>query len=64
MSLVSTAQRLPPNALLRWSIAVALLTIALKFFAWRLTGSVGLLSDAMESIVNLAGAAFALLMVS
>ena len=64
MSLVSFAQRLPPNALLRWSIAVALLTIALKFFAWRLTGSVGLLSDAMESIVNLAGAAFALLMVS
>lgn len=64
MSLVSLAQRLPPNALLRWSVAVALLTIALKFFAWRLTGSVGLLSDAMESIVNLAGAAFALLMVS
>jgi len=35
----------------------------LKFFAWWLTGSVGLLSDAMESIVNLASAAFALLMV-
>jgi cation diffusion facilitator family transporter len=64
MSLVSFAQRLPPNALLRWSIAVALLTIVLKFFAWWLTGSVGLLSDAMESIVNLVGAAFALLMVS
>jgi cation diffusion facilitator family transporter len=64
MSLVSFAQRLQPNALLRWSIAVALLTIVLKFFAWWLTGSVGLLSDAMESIVNLVGAAFALLMVS
>ncbi len=63
MSLASSAQRLQPQVLLRWSIAVAVLTIVLKFFAWWLTGSVGLLSDAMESIVNLAGAAFALLMV-
>ena len=39
------------------------ITIALKTLAWWLTGSVGLLSDAMESLVNLAGAAFALLMV-
>jgi cation diffusion facilitator family transporter len=48
---------------LRASIAVALLTIALKGLAWWLTGSVGLLSDAMESLVNLASAIFALLMV-
>src|SRR5205085_11230816 len=34
-----------------------------KFAAWWVTSSVGLLSDAMESIVNLASAAFALLMV-
>jgi cation diffusion facilitator family transporter len=42
------------------SIVAALLTIALKFGAYILTGSVGLLSDAIESIVNLvaAGAAF------
>ena len=38
--------------------------MALKFGAWWLTGSVGLLSDALESLVNLAGAAFALLMVT
>ncbi|GAB2601810.1 cation diffusion facilitator family transporter [Ramlibacter solisilvae] len=50
--------------LLRASIAVAVLTIALKSAAWWITGSVGLLSDAMESLVNLAGAAFALLMVT
>lgn len=52
-----------PQVLLRWSIWVALATIALKFGAWWVTKSVGLLSDAMESIVNLASAAFALLMV-
>ena len=56
-------QSLTPQVLLRASIAVATVTIALKFLAWWLTDSVGLLSDAMESIVNLASAAFALLMV-
>jgi len=49
--------------LLRWSVIVAAITIALKTLAWWLTDSVGLLSDAMESLVNLASAAFALLMV-
>ncbi len=49
---------------LKLSAAVALVTIGLKAAAWWLTGSVGLLSDAMESIVNLASALFALLMVS
>jgi divalent metal cation (Fe/Co/Zn/Cd) transporter len=39
-------------------------TIALKTGAWWLTGSVGLLSDALESLVNLAGAVFALAMVT
>lgn len=63
MSLVSAAQRLEPQVLLRWSVAVAALTIVLKTLAWWITGSVGLLSDAMESIVNLLGAGFALLMV-
>lgn len=45
------------------SIATAIVTIALKTWAWWLTGSVGLLSDAMESLVNLAGASFALWMI-
>lgn len=53
-----------PQLLLRVSIAVAALTIALKSLAWWLTDSVGLLSDAMESVVNLASAVFALLMVT
>ena len=42
------------------SIAAAVVTIALKLMAWRLTGSVGLLSDAAESVVNLAAALIAL----
>ena len=46
------------------SIAAALVTIAMKTVAWRLTGSVGLLSDALESLVNLAGAVMTLAMVS
>lgn len=46
------------------SIAAAVTTIALKLAAWGLTGSVGLLSDAMESGVNLAGAVIALAMLS
>ncbi|MFO1217781.1 MAG: cation diffusion facilitator family transporter [Burkholderiaceae bacterium] len=49
---------------LKLSVAVALATIVLKFGAWWLTGSVGLLSDALESLVNLAGAVFALMMVT
>ena len=57
-------QSLSPVVLLRASVAVALLTIALKMGAWWLTDSVGLLSDALESFVNLAGAMFALLMVT
>jgi cation diffusion facilitator family transporter len=44
------------------SVAAALATITLKAFAWWLTGSVGLLSDALESIVNLAAALLALSM--
>jgi cation diffusion facilitator family transporter len=44
------------------SIAAALATIGLKALAWWLTGSVGLLSDALESLVNLAAALLALAM--
>ncbi len=45
------------------SIAVAVLTISLKFVAWLLTGSVGLLSDAAESVVNLVAAGVALVVI-
>jgi cation diffusion facilitator family transporter len=46
------------------SIATAVVTILLKGVAWWITGSVGLLSDALESFVNLAGALMALAMLS
>jgi cation diffusion facilitator family transporter len=42
-----------------WSILVAFLVMGLKFVAWRLTGSVALYSDALESIVNVIAAAAA-----
>ena len=42
------------------SIAAAVLTIGLKFGAYLLTGSVGLFSDAAESVVNLVAAVAAL----
>ena len=46
------------------SIGAALATMALKTGAYFLTSSVGLLSDAIESLVNLAGAVTALIMLS
>ena len=61
---ISKAAALTPQFLLRVSIVVAVITIAMKTLAWWLTQSVGLLSDAMESLVNLASAAFGLLMVT
>lgn len=57
---------LPPS-LTRYawlSIAAAIATILLKGVAWQMTGSVGLLSDAIESFVNLAGAVMALWMLT
>ncbi len=56
-----------PPSLTRYawlSIAAALATMALKGVAYLITGSVGLLSDALESLVNLAGALMALAMLS
>ena len=55
----------PPGDLRRFaflSIAAALVTIAMKTAAWRMTGSVGLLSDALESLVNLVAAVITLVM--
>ena len=46
------------------SIGAAVATILLKGWAWWVTGSVGLLSDALESFVNLAGALMALAMLT
>jgi cation diffusion facilitator family transporter len=45
-----------------FSVAAALATMALKTLAWTFTGSVGLLSDALESLINLAAAILALSM--
>jgi cation diffusion facilitator family transporter len=58
---------MPFNSLRRFawlSIVAAIGTIVLKGIAWRLTGSVGLLSDTLESLVNLAGAIMALAMLT
>jgi cation diffusion facilitator family transporter len=44
------------------SIGAALVTLALKWWAWWVTGSVGLLSDALEGFVNLGAAVLALWM--
>ena len=56
----SSADRLPKTRdLSRFaylSIAAAIATITLKVVAWQITGSVGLLSDAAESVVNLVAA--------
>ena len=52
------------SAYLKLSVATALVTIVLKTAAWWWTGSVSLGADALESLVNLAGAVFALAMVT
>lgn len=64
MPVLLPAHFLTPKHLLWASIGVAVATILLKTLAWYLTDSVGLLSDALESFVNLASALFALLMVT
>jgi cation diffusion facilitator family transporter len=55
----------PPLTRFAWlSIAAAIVTISLKLGAYLLTGSVGLLSDALESVVNLVAAIVALIALS
>lgn len=66
MSAASSSSSTPPS-LRRYiflSIGAALFTIALKGLAYYLTGSVGLLSDALESLVNLAAALLALILLT
>ena len=64
MNRLAQSKWFTPKALLGVSVVVACITIALKTLAWWLTDSVGLLSDAMESVVNLASAVFGLMMVT
>ncbi|UWQ78800.1 cation diffusion facilitator family transporter [Leisingera sp. S132] len=52
-------QRLSAEQLATGSILVALAVMALKVAAWQMTGSVALLSDALESLVNIGGAVMA-----
>ena len=54
MSVKATVRRLAAA-----SIAVAFLVMGMKFVAWYVTGSVALLSDALESIVNVIAASVA-----
>lgn len=56
----ASSQRLALTRFAWLSIAAAVTTISLKLAAYLLTGSVGLLSDAAESLVNLAGGLMAL----
>jgi cation diffusion facilitator family transporter len=63
-SLRRPGSRLSVRAFLQLSVLAALATIGLKTAAWWITGSVGLLSDAMESVVNLVAAVFGLAMVT
>src|SRR6476660_9185637 len=52
------------SSYLKLSVATAVVTIVLKTAAWWWTDSVSLAADALESLVNLAGAIFALAMVT
>ncbi|MDC0658779.1 cation diffusion facilitator family transporter [Leisingera sp. SS27] len=52
-------QRLSAEQLATGSILIALAVMALKVAAWQMTGSVALLSDALESLVNIGGAVMA-----
>ena len=64
LSAMGKLSGLSPQRMLQLSAVVAVVTIVLKTAAWVVTDSVGLLSDAMESFVNLASALFALWMVT
>lgn len=58
---IAAASEKPSLTRFAWlSIAAAITTIAMKWIAYMVTGSVGLLSDAVESVVNLLGATMAL----
>jgi cation diffusion facilitator family transporter len=54
----------PTRRMASLSIATSIATLVLKFGAWWVTGSMGLLSDALETLVNVAAAVIALLVLS
>lgn len=57
----------PRSSLIRFawlSIAASIVIIGLKAYAYWVTGSVGLLSDALESVVNLVSACMALVVLT
>ncbi len=54
----------PTRSMATLSIATSLATLALKFGAWWVTGSMGLFSDALETLVNVAAALVALFVLS
>ena len=56
MTMIPVAWTPGTSGPVRASIVVAIITIVLKTLAWWITGSVGLLSDAAESVVNLVAA--------
>src|SRR5262245_15854987 len=67
VSMTATPNQITQTSLTRFawlSIAAAVITIGLKTTAYWLTGSVGLLSDALESLVNLVAAIMALAMLT
>lgn len=53
-----------PTGAARLSLATGVFTLVLKFGAWALTGSVGLLADATESVVNVAAAGLTLTLIA
>ena len=57
--MTSTPQQTKARRLALLSVVVAILIMGVKFLAWRLTGSVALYSDALESIVNVIASAAA-----
>lgn len=54
----------PTRSMATLSIVTSIATLALKFGAWWMTGSMGLLSDALETLVNVAAAVVALFVLS
>jgi cation diffusion facilitator family transporter len=59
-TVVSKTSKQKVATLAAWSIVIALAVLALKAFAWWITGSVALYSDALESIVNVIASSAAL----
>lgn len=64
MQQATCAQASPEVRAARLSLGIAVVLLAVKAFAWLLTGSAAILSDALESIINVVAAAFAVFSVT